>query len=399
MRTRFGEEQAFDLGANFLIQDYPRVLALAEELQVQVENLSPVQHLVYRNGAFHTMNFSSARDIIRMDTLGLWSRIKFLEFGFQMRRKYDGLDFFDLSTVPAELNLEDAYSYAKREIGEEFADYILDGFHTCMMFYRASETSLSVFLSLFRKRADPSSDFSVLHTVGEMSALPESIAKNVSVRTDTAVNVLKCKDEGWVVGWPGGEEVFDRVVLATTASPARSLLPEALSGHRSLLAQTRFACTINCSFHVPYGILGRAHCFYVPFVESSLICEFTNEALKASARNKSGLALVNVGLHESAARSLWTSSDQSIFELVYHELVRLKPELKGAEPHDLMRWEEAMPKFDCQHLEEVRTFLTNDQGKEGLYLCGDYLNSPWLEGAARCGQRVAQAVLKGLKPV
>ncbi|MBI3930156.1 MAG: hypothetical protein HY319_31760 [Armatimonadetes bacterium] len=55
-------------------------------------------------------------------------------------------------------------------------------------------------------------------------------------------------------------------------------------------------------------------------------------------------------------------------------------------PYDLQRWPEAIPRYGCGHIARVRDFLRTAQGKQGLFLCGDYLNAPGpREPAAREG--------------
>jgi protoporphyrinogen oxidase len=67
------------------------------------------------------------------------------------------------------------------------------------------------------------------------------------------------------------------------------------------------------------------------------------------------------------------------------------------ENFDLERWPEAMPKFYHGHLKAAKEFMEGEgQGAQNVFLCGDYLNSPWTEGALRCGQRVAEQVKKKL---
>jgi predicted NAD/FAD-dependent oxidoreductase len=44
----------------------------------------------------------------------------------------------------------------------------------------------------------------------------------------------------------------------------------------------------------------------------------------------------------------------------------------------------------------VKEFLRDGQGGEGLFLCGDYMNAPWIEGASRSGEKTARQLLRGL---
>ncbi len=401
MSTRTKDGLAFDVGANFLIRAYRGVNALADEMGVPLRRASPVAHRVYRAGQPHLMNFTSIRDIFRMDGLNLLSRFRFLAFAVKVRTTHGGLDFFDLGLAPDALNREEAYSYARREVGQEFADYILDSFNSCMMFSRSTETSVAAFLSLFSMMADPAFDFSVLYAKGDMSAIPEALASRMAVHRGRPVLALEpLESRRWRAVTAEGSEVFDAVVLATTPGAALEMLKAGPEPHRAVLAQTRYASTINVSFRVPKEALGRTHCFYVPWVENRIISEFTNEALKGEHTTHEGTSLVNVGLHEAAALNLMGEQDARIFEIVKAELLGLNEGLRvvgdRVSGYDLQRWTEAIPKYDCGQIARVKEFLRDGQGLQGLYLCGDYMNAPWIEGASRSGAKTAKQLLRSL---
>ena len=78
-----------------------------------------------------------------------------------------------------------------------------------------------------------------------------------------------------------------------------------------------------------------------------------------------------------------------------NELGRLQPGLKS-HAYDLQRWPEALPKYSRDHVARVRDFQAHGQGVDGLYLCGDYMNAPWVEGASRSGRSVARSLLSEL---
>jgi protoporphyrinogen oxidase len=400
MSTRTKDGLAFDVGANFLIRAYRGVNGLADEMGVELRRASPVTHKVYRDGRFHLMNFSSIRDIFRMDGLNLLSRFRFLAFAVKVRAAHGGLDFFDLGLAPDDLNREDAYRYAVREVGREFADYILDSFNSCMMFSRSTETSVAAFVSLFSMMADPAFDFSVLYAKGDMSAIPEALAGKLVVHRGRPILALMPHHSQWRVATAEGSAIFDQVVLAVTPKAGLGILKDGPEPLRNLLTQARYASTINVSFRVPKEALGRTHCFYVPWVENRIISEFTNEALKGEHTTHEGTSLVNVGLHEEAALKLLGEEDARIFEVVKAELLGLNASLREVEgrvqAYDLQRWPEAIPKYDCAQIARVKEFLRDRQGRDGLFLCGDYMNAPWIEGASRSGAKVARQLVRGL---
>ena len=400
MNTRTKDGLAFDVGANFLIRAYRGVNGLADEMGVELRKASPVTHIFYRDGRPCRMNFRSIRDIFRMDGLSLLSHFRFMAFVLKVRTAYAGLDFFDLGRAPDALNHEDAYAYARREVGQEFADYIVDSFNSCMMFSRSIDTSVAACLSLFSMMADPAFDFSVLYAQGDMRAIPEALADRLVVHRSRPVLALTPHDGGWRVVTAEASAVFDQVVLAVTPNAGLGMLKDGPEPHRLLLAQTRYAATINLSFRIPKDTLGRTHCFYVPYLENRIISEFTNEALKGDHTTHEGTSLVNVGLHEEAALKLLNEDDGRIFEIVKAELLSLNANLREVadrvQAYDLQRWPEAIPKYDCAQIARVKEFLRDGQGGHGLYLCGDYMNAPWIEGASRSGEKVARQLVRGL---
>jgi oxygen-dependent protoporphyrinogen oxidase len=398
MSTRTRDGLGFDIGANFLIRAYRGLGALAEELGVELHKTSPASHFFYRDGRPCRMRLRSIGDIFRMEGLGPLSRLRLLAFVLKVRRSYAGLDFFDLGAAPDALNREDAYTYARRALGPEIADYIVDSFNSCMMFSRSSESSAAGFLSLFSMKANPAYDFSILHATGGMSAIPEALARTLVVHSTCPVLALEPHGAGWQLKAEKASGVFDRVVLAVTPKAALAMLRNGAERHRRLLAETCYASTINVSFRVPWPTLGDSHCYYVPYVENRTISEFTNESLKVAETAHEGRCLVNVGLHEEAALRLMSEPDGAIFDIVKSELLKLNTNLRAVadqvEAYDLQRWAEALPKYDCGHVARVKAFLREGQGGQGLYLCGDYMNAPWTEGASRSGLKAARQLLR-----
>ena len=105
-----------------------------------------------------------------------------------------------------------------------------------------------------------------------------------------------------------------------------------------------------------------------------------------------------MGLHEEAALKLMNETDEKIFEVVRTELLALNADLRAVsdrvQAYDLQRWPEAIPKYDGPQITRVKAFLRDGQGQQGLYLCGDYMNAPWIEGASRSGQKAARQLVR-----
>jgi oxygen-dependent protoporphyrinogen oxidase len=402
MRTRVQDGLAFDIGANFFVGAYRQVLELARRHGLTLVRPGPTEHAVYRNGKPLPLHLDPSRNLFRADFLNLWSRLRLLLYVRKLRQSGSKLDFFDLSSLPPEWELGDAYSASRTHCGRRVTDYLVEGFHDTMMFYSARESSAGLLRSLLGQMSDPRFDFGVVHPYGHMQSLADTLGSRLHTHLGCPVTALvPLESSQWKVEWPGYSKIFDAVVLAATAGSARKLIPDQFTEHRRVVDGTRYSLTINLAFSLPLGSLGSTHCFYVPPQESDLICEFTNEVSKGTHASIRGRSLVTVGLHEQAARELYNRPDESIFLRVKHELLRLLPDLWSHQllPHDLQRWPEAIPKYDGGQIGRVREFQQQHQGRHGLYLCGDYLNAPWLEGACRSGQSVAAQIVRSHQEV
>ena len=182
MSTRTHDGHAFDVGANFLVGAYRALNALASEHGIVLRTVSPVAHVVLRDGTFHRLNFSGVTDVFRMGGLHAEARLRFLALVVKVRARWPHLDFFDLSSVPDELNEEDGWSFVAREGGAELADYVFDAFHACMMFSRAHESSAAALVSLLSMMSSRDLDFSVMYAAGDMIAIPSALAAHLRVR-------------------------------------------------------------------------------------------------------------------------------------------------------------------------------------------------------------------------
>jgi protoporphyrinogen oxidase len=135
-------------------------------------------------------------------------------------------------------------------------------------------------------------------------------------------------------------------------------------------------------------------------VEDQRISGYVNESMKGDDTTQGDTTLLCAWLHEDYAKSLLAQSDEEIFTAVAKALNDVCPWIESEDqltPHDLHRWDYAMPKFYAGHLKNVADFLQNGQGQQNIYFTGDYLNSPWTEGALRCGQRVAQQIISDVQ--
>lgn len=384
MSSRTKDGFVFDLGADHLCDLYDHMKAYDAKFGIKWEKMRFLKYGVMKHGVLTPFS----KVVSKLTQM----RLAFLYF----RARKGSNDFFNMSTV-ADKDFDNAYDYMTRWAGKDAADYLADPYATTYQFHRAKEASVAAMFSAMRSIDKEPERWYLQRTEGGMQALPDAFASRLTVRTATPVTAMSAEENGVRITTGTGEETFDAAVLAAEAPHALKLYKNPTEAQRTMLAASEYAASISVAFRVDRAKLPEHAVIWVPFVESQKISGIVNEAMKGEELVHDGKTLLCTWLHEGFAESLMNLSDEEIFTRVKEEFVRVCPWVSDASEvmnHDLQRWPLAMPKFAHGHLTRVAEFLAKHQGEQRVYLCGDYLNSPWTEGALRCGERVAEQVAK-----
>ncbi len=401
MVTRVKDGLPFDGGALFLSLNYSQLQDYATQFDIPWTPMeSPRQHRVLRGGRAYRFALGDIMEVLKLNVLSLKARLQFLRWLIGLAMRPPKGDFFDLSTTSAELNTEDAAHFLNTKVHREVTEYVADPFTGALHFHASNDVSISLLYTfidmLVRKK-----NFSARYPKGGIQAIPDALAKSLAVSLNSTVEAVTPTPDGLVrVRVKDGDEFFDAAMLACPAPVAQALLKEPTQAQTSMLSAIRYASTIVLAYKVPVDLFSdNTHGIYVPFVESTLISTIFNEGKKGPAMVKDGMTLLVVYLYDAAAKEMLGLSDEAVAARVWPELEELCPEARQRKNditlHAVERWPLAMPKFDQRLINSVREFVTGGhQGTGNIFFAGDYLNSPWTEGAARCGKRVAELIRK-----
>lgn len=394
MKTTHSRGLAFDSGADFFADNYTLLKSYAVELDISWVPTEPGgAHRVMKKGLPHRFDLNGPLGVLRLSALSPIARLRFLFWLASIHFSSFEPSFFDLSRLPKSLDSTDAASYLNKKVGREITDYIADPFTGIMQFHRADEISVAALFALIKMMLSPKYRFSIRYTPGGIDEIPTALAKKVPVIYNTTVTEIVRRPSGGIsITRDGIHEDYAAVIVAAPAYAAADMLYYSAVDEKRFLASVRYAATITVAYEIPSDLFpDRTHLTYVPYVENRTVSGYANEGRKGIALN--GRALLNVYLHENAARELMKKDDAHIAAAVLKELANVCPEarrrLAEIRPHAIERWPYAMPKFAHKYLSAARAFLEYHQGRGYIYYAGDYLNAPWMEGAARSGKRAA----------
>ncbi|NQV90153.1 FAD-dependent oxidoreductase [Candidatus Uhrbacteria bacterium] len=379
MASREKDGFLFDIGADHLCNLYDEMKKYCTEFGIEWEPMRFLKYGITVDGKIFSPN----------DVLSPLSKFRLALQYFLIRNVGD---FFNLNELAPHDN-GDAYSFMRRRTGKQVADYFVDAFTAVYQFHRADEISTGALLGIMKSISHNKKGWDLHRTQGGMQALPNAFASRLDVRLNHEVQSVESGSQVIVDG-----DAYDLAVIASQATHTKWFYKNPTQKQKEILDSARYASTISVAFRVDRTKLKDTSVVWVPYVENQKISGYVNESMKGEEMIRDGKSLVCVWLHEEFAKTLLELDDEKVFEAVKKEFIEVCPwfsQEKEIENFDLERWIEAMPKFYPGSLKKAKAFIEGEgQGEQNIFLCGDYLNSPWTEGALRCGQRVAQQVMK-----
>lgn len=379
MSTRQPGDLPFDIGADHLGNAYTHMQEYCKELGIPWVPMKNPKYAIYREGKLYPS----------YKVVGWFSRMRLALYAWLLKNT---TNLFHLSSA-TKYDTGTAYDFMKKVAGKESAEYLANGITEGYQFHSSKEASKGSFIAYMQ--SIKFNDWRLHKTEGGMIAISQAIANKLDVKLNTEVIEVH-QGEKKQIKTKDAEYEFDVIVLACTPNIGSKILQDQTSLQKDLLENSHFAATISLAYHIDADLLPEETNLFTPSIESKTIASYTNQKMKGEEWMKDGKSLLCAWLHEDYAKEIFELDDDEILRRCRHELAKVCPWLTREdqlEPYTLYKWTHAMPKFSQGHLTRVKNFEEQEQGKNQIWFAGDYLNSPWTEGALRCGQRVAKQIM------
>ena len=200
-----------------------------------------------------------------------------------------------------------------------------------------------------------------------------------SIRLQTAVRRLECRDGGWLVhsetGGSEHSEWFDGVVLAVPAYAAGALLQDTGAELASELTGIAYSSSITVCLAYDLGSIGKVEMegfgFLVPRCEGKCMLACTFVQRKFPHRVPEGRALLRCFIAGANADSAMQKSDIEITAMIQEELRAIMNIQTAPLFTRVYRWRRAMAQYEVGHLERMDQVDSLRRKLPGLALAGN----------------------------
>lgn len=383
-----------DTGAGFFTNFYPHLAAQIESLGLsdQVVTLSRSSTLV-REGRASALSIGSVGSFLRFDHLSAGAKLRMAMRTAAVTLRYRSLDLSE----PASLAPHDTMSIAdeaRRKVGEEAYQYLVRPGVEPFWYFSCEEVSRALLLALQARSAD--ARFFTLRD--GMDSLCRAMITKVETRLGSEVTSITADGPSLIVKTAAGEQRFDRVLVASTASVAAKLvkgLPatDVSDDMRAFLESQRYVANT----HVAYRVAAKD----CPDASAAFPCgpgEHPVAAINFNSKKCQGDGSRDTA-YELASVFLSTQQSLAFQHLPEAELVARTFELgremwpampERYESFHVVRRNEAIPVHGVGRYRDAARLLAAPVGR--VAFAGDYLATATVDGAIRSGQRAAEAL-------
>lgn len=394
------------LGANLFLETFETARQMAEELCVPLRRTPvPIHSGIYRNGRFHGLYGGDQLDSVLktactflsfrlLSPRGLWQVAKFARM---LRARGDDLSFDDPSRMLDLDTGESAAAFFESNIGTEALDWLFGPGLSGYTFAHPEQVGAAYAMATAWHTGLNGVAWPCLPEGGIETFVDALVhACGTSLRLSTPVRRIVIEDgvaKGVVTA--SGLMECDAVICATTATAALEITPELPPDIAEVLRRVTYSRCCRVFFGVESSPLPRDwYAVGFPREVGTLLTGLSNAAVLAPETVPEGKAIIDALVIDEQADGLSALGDDEVRERVLAEIRTYFPAMPAEPLFGLVhRWSEAVslaPGGTMTALDRLRR--SRFEGARGLFLAGDYMGVPSVNGALRSGLNAAEAV-------
>lgn len=396
-RTRSERIDGFtvDVGAGLMPGTYAAVYSLLNDAGIDdALELMSSPTAVVRDGQLHYL----ALDNMIAATLGtrlygFASKLKLAKLGLKTLSMWNTLGFDDLSKS-APHDTETLESYARRELGDELYEYLLNPVSKTMYTMPGSDSSVIDFFWSARNLMSPKA----YCVKGGMDRIVHRVAERLDVRlSTTALSVDEQNDTVSVRlrDAQGAErsETVDFCVIATPANAVPKLDTQMTEACKQFLGKLRYSWLTDLHIRLKQRPDEKAALLMIPDTVDPDLCGILLDHNKGSDRAPAGKGALSVYMIDRWATKNYSRPDADIAADIIAKVERILPGTAAqVEGWHLQRWDYAATVSYPGYYKELARFVGGLDLNRRVQLAGDYFSLASVNTAVTSGQIAAERI-------
>ncbi|MET3446603.1 NAD(P)/FAD-dependent oxidoreductase [Ralstonia sp. 1138] len=386
--------RTIECGAQFVSSRYRHVLPLLHEagLSSRLHKTSAVAAL-QRGQDFRAVHSKRPWSLATTGQLTCGETWQMLRGGFAQAREARGIDPNHYASLAA-FDDADAQDWATRVFGGAATRYVFEPMVHGLYFHRLKGTSRALLAALGAFRGADT-----LIVEGGWQALPRAMAASLDVRYGANVEQVAETSEGVRLCVNGEWISADGVVLATPAHATRAWLPHPTLGEAAVLDATyapsiHVALGLSPSWSAP-KVFAQAYGALFSPVEGGPLAALT---FQHSAGRGDGPVVCAMFGEQAATRTMPQNDDTLIRSATEAMAMHLPGLERAVVSAHVQRWAAAEPRSPVGRARAIAAYRATLGRDRRIVLAGDYLGSPWTDGAAESGHWAAGHLLAARIP-
>lgn len=384
-------------GAGFYTNFYPRFRQMLKEMDLEsdvVEN--PKMVTLATPERSYDYKLDSVMSFLRMPWLNIADKMRVLGLTVGLTLRKRNLDLADADSL-VKWDHESIADFARRKVGERAYHYLIRS-AVEPYWYFSSEDASAALLAGLQAHAAGARFFTLRNGVDQLAM---RMMEEQTVHYNAVVNKITSQTDGKLEIQADDEdpEVFDGVVIATTASVAGDLLNSVgdgpWSGLQTFLNSQQYAANVNAYFLVAESLLEDFSPQTSPCGPGAYeLAAVATHGARLDRQLHPGKAALGVWLSDKASRERMGDGDQQIATYMWKLVCRYRPDFPRETPElvQINRRTEAIPLHAPGRYRLAAEVWKAQQPP--LVLAGDYLSTATMEGALNSGCMAANILIK-----
>ncbi|MDD3717790.1 MAG: NAD(P)/FAD-dependent oxidoreductase [Actinomycetota bacterium] len=397
------EGYTMDLGAQFFFKFYETTFGLCREIGLGNDIVTfPFKVALTRNGKLYPLTagldprllWRNRDDLVRFRGLSLKAILQFLRISPLLLKRRRDLHFIDYANM-LDLDDESLADLALRRGGEDILEYLFQPIASCLTLGEPEDVGAGYGLSLLWYALNGL--FTLKRGIGSLAErLYEECAQDVRLSTPVKRIVIEGGAVKGVETQDGLMEA-DAVVCTTTATRALELMPDLPDGLRGPMRKVTYSACCHTMFGLEDHLLPEGwYAVGLTRRAGTSMAGFTDNSVKSPQYTPPGGGMVHCFTFGRHAFELNAMPDADVFSRLKGEIRRFVPTMPD-EPlfSEIYRWDEAVCLSPPGMLREIHNMKRDHyRDVKGLFLAGEYMNMPSVDGSLRSGIDAAEAALR-----